>query len=214
MNLGTINNQFYCNLPVDFIPTEIEEYYIRYLNNKRKLYKTVLDYLNSNIISISHPGINFPLVSNPQSFKRKRINYKSVGNVMDLFDDTITLTFKSVDSNYNYLILQDILINHYLNTDKTFDSPIMVTVTDEDKNALFHINYKEVIFTGISDNTFAFNDQELANKTFTMSFAYNYLEFVRISDDSENNNIITKETEIITDITNKEINENGPSLIG
>jgi hypothetical protein len=69
MNLTTINNQFYFNLPSDFIPEKYEERYMKMLGNRRKVYSTVMDYLNSTIQSISYPAIKFPVVSNPQILK-------------------------------------------------------------------------------------------------------------------------------------------------
>lgn len=189
-NLAALNNQFEYNLPIDFVPEHIEERYMPLLKAKKKIYKSVIDYLNSNIISITEPSVNFPIVTNPQNKQRKQISWKTVGNIYDLFDDTITVTFNNVDSNLNYLIIKDILINHYLNVDQPYDQPLMVTVVDENRKALFHINYRSVIWTGISDNTFANNDQIIQNKTFTCSFTYNYIDFVYVGTDDD---VITNE---------------------
>lgn len=182
MNLTTLNNQFHFNLPADFIPTKLEERYMKLLGAKRKLYNSTIDYLNSTILSVSYPGIKFPLVSNPQITKRKKLTWKTVGNIYDLFDDTITVTFMNVDSNINYMIFQDLLINHYLNTDLSYDQSIVMTVIDENRNALFHVQFRAVIWTGIGDNLFAFNDQTVQNKTFTLTFAYNYIDIEYVAD--------------------------------
>lgn len=182
MNLNTLNNQFYFSLPADFIPTGYEERYMKLLGNRRKLYSSVLDYLNSTIQTISYPAIKFPVVSNPQIVKRKIIKWKTVGNIFDLFDDTITVTFLNVDGNLNYLIFQDILINHYLNVDNPYDKPILITLLDQNRNAMYHIQYRSVIWTGISDNTFAFNDQVIQNKTFSMTFEYGYIDYEYVAD--------------------------------
>jgi len=181
MNLGTLNNQFHYNLPLDFIPKGYEETYMKLLGDKRKLYATVLDYLNSTIQSISFPGISFPVVSNPQILKRKKIKWKSVGNIYDLFDDTITVTFNNVDSNMNYIIFMDILMNHYLNVEKPYDAALIITTIDQNRKALYHIQFRDVIWTGISSNTFAFNDQTIQTKTFTLTFMYNFIDFENVS---------------------------------
>lgn len=178
MNNTTLNNQFHFNLPLDFIPEDLEERYLALLGSKRKLYTSVIDYLNSTIQSISFPGINFPVVSNPQILKRKEIKWKTVPNIYDLFDDTITVTFLSVDSNINYLILLDILTSHYLNVDKPYDENLLMTVIDENRNAIYHIGFRDVIWTGLSDSLFAFNDQTISNKTFTATFTYNFIDFM------------------------------------
>ena len=191
MNLTTLNNQFHFNLPLDFIPNDYEERYMKLLGDKRKLYSSVLDYLNSTIQSISFPSINFPIVSNPQNIKRKKIQWKTVGNIYDLYDDTITITFLNVDSNINYIIMQDILINHYLNVEKSYDSPLIITIIDQNRNALYHIQYRDVIWKSISENNFGFNDQTVQNKTFTTTFTFNFIDFEYVADKVD---IITNNT--------------------
>lgn len=182
MNLTTLNNQFHFNLPLDFIPAVMEERYMKMLGDKRKLYSSVLDYLNSSIQKITYPAINFPVVSNPQNLKRKQVKWKTVGNIYDLFDDTITVTFLNVDSNLNYLIFHDILYNHYLRLDKAYDAPLIITVIDHNRNAMFHMQFRDVIWTGISGNEFAFNDNTVQTKNFTMTFTYNFIDFEYVPD--------------------------------
>jgi len=181
-NLTTLNNQFHFNLPSDFVPEKLEERYLDLLGAKRKLYPRVIDFINSTIQSVSFPGINFPTTSNPQNLRRKQIKWKTVGNIYDLFDDSITVTFLNVDSNLNYLIMLDILTNHYLNVDKSYDENIIITVVDENKNALYHIQFRDVIWTGLSDNLLSFNDQTISTKTFTGTFTYNFLDFQYVKD--------------------------------
>lgn len=182
MNLTTVNNQFHFSLPLDFIPESREERYMDLLKAKRKLAPSVIDYINSTIQSVSFPSINFPVVNNPQILKRKQIKWKTVGNIYDLFDDTITVTFLNVDSNINYIIMLDVLMNHYLNVEKPYDSSIVITMLDQNRQALYHIQFRDVIWTGMSDNTFAFNDSAVQNKTFTATFTYNFIDFEYVAD--------------------------------
>lgn len=193
MNLTSLQNQFHFNLPLDFIPDTYEERYMKLLGDKRKLYSSVLDYLNSTILSITFPGITFPIVSNPQHLHTKKINWKSVGNIYDLFEETVTVTFNNVDSNINYIIFMDILMNHYLNVNKPYDAALIITVIDQNRKALYHIQFRDVIWTGIGNNTFAFNDQTLQTKNFTMTFTYNFIDFELI-----NNGNTNKPIDIIT----------------
>jgi hypothetical protein len=182
MNLTTLNNQFHFNLPLDFIPAKYEERYMKLLGDKRKIYASVLDYLNSTIQGITFPGIAFPTVSNPQILMRKQIKWKTVGNIYDLFDKTITVTFLNVDSNVNYIIFMDILMNHYLNVEKPYDAPLIITVIDQNRNALYHIQFRDVIWTGVSPTEFAFNDQTVQTKNFTLTFEYNFIDFEYVAD--------------------------------
>jgi hypothetical protein len=185
MNLTTLNNQFHFNLPLDFIPPLIEERYLKYLSGKRKLHRSVLDYINSTIQTVSMPGVKFPVVSNPQNLHRKKIKWKTVGNIYDHFDEEVTVTFLNVDSNLNHMIMMDSLVNHYLDTDKTYDEPIVVTVLDERRNALYHVQYRDVMWTGLDGNTFGFNDQSFQNKTFTATFQYNFIDIEYVLDKTD-----------------------------
>ena len=170
------------------MPAHYEERYMPLLTANRKVYSSVIDYLNSTVQSISFPGIKFPIVSNPQVLKRKKINWKSVGNIYDMFDDTVTVTFANVDGNVNYLMMLDCLMNHYLNVDQPYDKPMIITIIDRNRKALYHVQFRDVIWTGMSENTFAFNDQTLQNKTFTTTFTYNFIDFQYLGD---GNDIIT-----------------------
>lgn len=180
-NLTTLNNQFEFTLSPSFIPERLEKRYLGLLGSKRKLYRSVIDYINSSILTITMPSYTMDVAANPQITRRKEIQYKAVGNVYDMFEKNVTITFKNVDSNLNYLMILDILTNHYLNTKRVYDDNIVVTVVDENRSALYHIQFREVIFTGLSDNTFAYNDAVIGSKTFTMTFTYNFLdvEFVK-----------------------------------
>lgn len=181
-NLNTLNNQFEFSLPPTFVPENLENRYISLLGAKRKIFRNVIDYINSTILTITMPSLKMDVVNNPQITKRKEIQYKIVKNVYDLFDKNITITFNNVDSNLNYLIILDILTNHYLNTKNIYDGNVVVTVVDENRTALYHIQFREVIFTGISDNTFAYNDSIIGSKTFTVDFTYNFLDIEYIKD--------------------------------
>jgi hypothetical protein len=185
MNNTTLNNQFNFTLPDNFVPDELEERYLELLGSKRKLYVRVIDYINSSIQSISFPAINFPTVSNPQNLKRKKIKWKTVGNIYDLYDETITITFLNVDANINYMIMHDILTNHYLNVDDAYDQNILITAVDQNRDAIYHISFRDVIWTSLSDNTFAYNDQTVQNKTFTATFVYNFIDFMYVKDKTD-----------------------------
>lgn len=185
MNLGTLNNQFHINLLVDFVPENLEERYLKFLKSKNKIYSSTKDYLDSTCKTITFPGISFNTVSNEQNIRRKNIKWKAVDNIYDLFDKDMTVTFHDVDSKMNYLIMQDILTNHYLNTNKAYDQNILVTVIDENRNALYQIQYRNVIWTGISSNTFSFGENIIASNTFDLNFTYNYIDIQWVLDNTD-----------------------------
>lgn len=181
MNLSTLSNSFHYNLPLDFIPTNFEERYMKMLNNQRKKYISALDYLNSTIVDISWPSIAFPTAKQIMKYG-KETQWKGAQNIYDLFDKTGTITFNNVDSNLNYIMVMDCLINNYLNTQRTYDSNIVMTLIDQNRKALYFAQYRSVIFTAQDANKLAYNDQQVSNKTFTINFTYNYFDIEYVFD--------------------------------
>ena len=189
-NLSTINNQFHFNLPIDFVPKSEEEQYLKLIKGMRKPYTSVVDYLNSTIQSISFPSITFPTVNNEQNKQRKKIKWKTVSNIFDLFEQSVTITFLDVDSHLNYMILLDVLCNHYLNAEQPYDQSILVTLINENRRPLYNIQYRSLLWTDLDGNTFGYNDQAIQSKTFTASFTFNYLDLEFVLDKKD---ILTNE---------------------
>lgn len=183
-NLITINNQFLFNFPTDFVPEEIEKRYMGYIKSKRKLHLSVLDYLNSTVLDISFPSITFNQVTNKQNLHRKQIGWKAVDNINDLFDDSVTITIQDVNSKVNYMIFLDVLSNKYLNSDAPYDENILVTIVDENRNALYQIQFREVIWMSQDGTRLGFNNQSMGSDTFTISFTYNFLDIRWLYDGS------------------------------
>lgn len=184
-NLLTINNQFEFNFPVDFVKPEIEQRYLSYIKSKRKLHSSIREFLNSTVLSISFPSLTFNTVSNEQILHRKKIKWKAVDNVYDLFSNSITVTFNDVDSHINYFILMDILTTKYLDTDKAYDENIMITIVDENRNALYHIQFRDVIWTNLSDITLGYNEQSMGAPSFTAEFTYNFIDIKWVDSDTD-----------------------------
>ena len=184
MILSTINNQFIYNFPLDFVPAELEELYMPLLKNQRKPFGSVLDYLNSTIQDITFPGITYPTAK--QIIKRgKEILWKGDQNIYDLFDKTGTITLLNVDSNLNYMIILHCLNHHYLNVNNTYDQNLIMTMVDQNRKALYFFQYRSLIFTTLDGNKFAYNDQQIQTKTFTVSFVSNYFDMEYIGNKFE-----------------------------
>lgn len=181
MNISTLSNSFHYNLPLDFIPSSFEERYMKMLKNQRKTYITALDYLNSSIIDITWPSLTIPTSKQIMKYG-KETYWKGAQNIYDLFDKTCTITFNNVDSNLNYIMIMECLINNYLNVQKPYDSNLVMTLIDQNRKALYFAQYRSVIFTGQDANKLAYNDQQISNKTFTINFTYNYFDIEFVAD--------------------------------
>jgi len=191
LNLGTLNNQFSFNLPGDFVPEELEERYMPLLKALRKPYASVIDYLNSTIQDIDYPEFSIP--TSTQIIKRgKETFWRGSGNVYDGFAKNGQITFLSVDSNLNYIIIQNCLTAAYLNVDKTYDGNLILAVVDQNRKAFFITQFRSLIFTKLDGTKFGYNDQTINTKTFQMSFVYNYIdiEYVKEGIETVRNSIV------------------------
>lgn len=192
MNVSSQSGLFIFNLPTDFIPTEIELNYMKMLKKNRIPYDDVIMYLNSTIKEITFPGLTFDLPVQTQKYG-KEITWKSSKNVYDTFTRELDITFKSVNSHLNYFIILDMCVNHYLDVLKTYDSPMFIRVLDKHKDAIYEIKFRAVNLKALSEIRLNYSDLAAEEKTFTMTFAYNFLDIVYL-------------------LTNEEIITSGPNI--
>src|SRR6266403_683113 len=89
-SLSSNGDNFIFNLPSDFIPKVLEDRYKIHLNNFRKPYATVIEYINSCIKDINLPGMNAPTVEQKE-FYDKGVDEK---------DFTLSLSFNYIDMEY------------------------------------------------------------------------------------------------------------------
>lgn len=175
MRLNSMSNAFIFNLPQDFLTQgAILEY--RVLLEKNYIqYDNVLDYLNSTIKSVSFPGLSFEMPEQMQAFGKK-ISYKPAKNIQDLSSRELTLTFRSVDSDLNYWILNKIFYDQYFDSENLFINPFTITALDVNRDAIYNIIFKQIIAYSLSENIFDYSQQKIVNKEFTLNIKYNFIE--------------------------------------
>jgi hypothetical protein len=147
-------------------------------------YENVIDYLNSTIKGIDFPGIRFDTPK--QTIMRgKTIAYKPSVNVQDIARGDINITFASVDSHLNYLLLYDMIIKHYLDTENLFINPFMMTALDIHRDAIYRLKFYQVIIKSLSDNRFDYSQQKITSPDFTMVMSYNFYDIEFLLDKSK-----------------------------
>jgi len=176
MRLNSQGSQFVFNLPSDFLTQEVTNTYIPILEKNWVQYENVIDYLNSTIKEISTPGLSVDTAE--QSIMRgKKINYKPTTNINDIMASReIDITFRSVDSDLNYWILFDMFTKHYLDVDNMFINPFMLQAVDIHRDVIYEISFREVILKTLSELRFSYSDQAFSEKSFTITFSFNFIE--------------------------------------
>lgn len=176
MRLSSQSSQFAFNLPQSFLPAEIIETYSPILEKNWIQYNNVIDYLNSTIKSINFPGMSIDLPNRIEMRGKKR-HLKPATNIQDITTThELTVTFRSVDSDLNYMLLCDIFAKHYLDVENAFLHPLTVSCLDIHRDVIYVINFWEVIMKSISDNTFNYSFQKVTAKEFTITFHYNFYQ--------------------------------------
>lgn len=184
MRTSAQNNQFFFNLPIDFVGENIEDKYKLLLEKNFIQYESVIDYINSTIKEIIIPS--FQMESSMQNIKRgKEIYWKDARNVFDNFTRELDITFRAVDSYLNYFMLLDVIKEFNLNTDLQYIPYFQVHILDKDGDILYTILYKEILLKSISEVRLSYNLTDFSEKTFTVTFLYNFLDITYNVDDEE-----------------------------
>lgn len=175
INQNSQNDLFIFNFPMDFVPKELEDKYNIHLKNFHKPFATVLDYTNSNIKDINLPAMTFPTVTQKKYYGKER-DFRGSKSPYDLYNRDLTVTVQSVDFHISYIMMQDILLYHYIKNGKPFLEDFKVTVLDEERREQYRIVFREVVPTGLSDLRLAYPEKSADEQVYTVSFKYNFID--------------------------------------
>jgi hypothetical protein len=177
MRLSSQNNQFVFNFPSDFIPKEIEERMLIFMDKNFIPYDGVLDYINSTIKEITFPSIQFN--TSTQILKRgKEVHWKNAGSVFDNFTRELDITFRSVDAHINYFMLVEILNEYYLNNDTQYIPIFNLDILDKNGDVIYAVVFKENLLKSISENRLSYHVMDISEKTFSITFLYNFIDIL------------------------------------
>lgn len=176
MRISSQNNQFIFNLPDNFISERLEKQFQILLDKNFIPYDNVMGYINSNIKDIVFPSLSFQTVEQ-SGYHGKKLSWRESGNVMDKYQGEIDITFRSVDSHLNYFIIQQVLIDYYLNKD-TYLDVISIQVLDKDGDLIYTILLKDVIYKSLSELRMQYYSSEFNEQTFSVTFAYVYIDII------------------------------------
>lgn len=185
MRLSSLGSSFVFNIPSDFLPQEVINKYNPILEKNWIQYENVLDYLNSTIKTVDLPGLS---IDTPEQtiVRGKKINYKPAKNVNDIVTAReFTATMRSVDSDLNYWIMYDIFMKHYLDVYHTHQKPFSIMALDIHRDAIYQINFYQIIFKSMSDMKFDYSQQKIASKEFNLSFTFNFFDIDFLLDKSK-----------------------------
>ena len=175
MRISSQNNQFIFNLPQNFISRRLEEQFQVLLDKNHIPYNDIMDFINATIKDIVFPSVSYDTVEQ-RLYHSKKIVWKESGNVADKFQGEIDITFRSVDSHLNYFIILQILNEFYLNNNRNYLEFVEIKILDKDGDLIYTLILKEVLYKSLSELRMAYYATEFAEQTFTVQFAYNFID--------------------------------------
>ena len=179
-NLSTLNNQFVFNISENFITPEIEEKYSPILEANKHLYPSIINYINSNILSITSPSIELGRVTQTLSYGKK-IDWLDARPTMDDFSHEVTIKFRDVDSSLLYFIILDLIVSSKNDVENNYVPNISVTVIDKNRMAYLRQVYKSCLLKSLPEKNFNNNENIVNDPTFSLSFSFNYISIELLS---------------------------------
>lgn len=187
MRINAQNNQFIFQLPVDFVDPVLYSKFQKVLDNNHMPYDNVLDYINSTIKEVIFPNMSFD-AKQMTYWKGKKIEWKETGNIFDKYQNELDMTFKAVDSYINYFMLMEILVEYYENNNKQYIPYFALQILDKHGNLMYTTLFKDIILKSISEIRLSYQQQDASEKTFSITFRYNWIDIIwELKDEHKDN---------------------------
>lgn len=177
MRLSSQNNQFIFQLPLDFLDSDLEKQFKNAMYKNYIPYSNIMSYINSTIKEIVFPNVSFNNVEQIVKYG-KVIQYKDSKNIWDNFTREIDITFRSVDSHLNYFILLQIITKFQLNNELLHIPNFLIQILDKDGDLLYTVKFEDILLKSISEKRLAYNASVISEDTFSITFAYNFVDII------------------------------------
>lgn len=175
MRISAQSSQFIFNLPIDFIEPYLYDQFQKLMDKNFVPYDSVIEYLSSTIKEIVFPSSSYE--NREQVLRRgKVVAWKDSKSVFDTFTNEIDITFRSVDAYINYFMLLQILVEFYLNNKKEQIPMFNIQILDKDGSLIYTIIFDEVLLKSIGELRLGYQMYDIGEKTFTITFRYNFLD--------------------------------------
>lgn len=192
LSLSPRKDLFRFNFPKDFIPESVNEKYSVLINKNPGVFKSVIDYLNESIQSVTIPGIfdvNIGQIQHSTNSIQRRsgkinvepkteITYQSPRNPLDFMDKKLQITFRMNQGLYNYFILFETLFYQICKPIDKGPSPVLyLEILNEDGVVCSRVLFKDCYLEGIEDIELSYNKIERDTATFNISMKFNNIDF-------------------------------------
>lgn len=174
MILNSRNNLFSFKFPRNFIPQEVAEKYVDYLNKiPGAIMSEPIDYVNFSIQGISMPGLSFDPISQEDNPGTTRY-YRGSVPIQNTIERQFTVTMQLLDGYVNYWIMLDTLLYYYAKQNKNpFIDNLVLRILDAEGLGMASIVFEDPIMNSISELELNFSSNIAEFTTFDINFFYN-----------------------------------------
>jgi len=174
MILNSRNNLFSFKLPRNFIPEEVAQKYVKYLNRiPGTLMQDPIDYVNYSIQGINLPGLSFDPISQADNDGTTRYHRGAIP-IQNTVERQFTLTFQLLDGYVNYWIMLDTLLYYYArSTKQPFTEDLVLRIMDAEGIGMASVAFEKPIMNSINELNLNFSENVADFSTFEVNFYYN-----------------------------------------
>ena len=170
--INSRSSNFIFVFPKGFFVKKIVDKYTPYVKRHPLPYDTIDTFMSAQIQSISFPSINMDPVSQTR-YRGKQQEYKNSVPIADLFTRDVEITFKTLDGYINYWIFLENMLEHldFQNKEQYLDD-LQMRFLDQEGRVVMGIKYIKPVFTGMSEISLSYSDNNPEFKTFSARFSF------------------------------------------
>lgn len=172
---------FYVQFGKWFIPTDIDTFYMPYIERMPTYIDSSRILVESSLQSIKLPSFAYQPVNQitKDTYNKNSTssNYRTSINMQENSDKTITLNFKTLNGYINYWILLDTFFYHNdMKNGNTFIGDISVYLLDVEGSIMFTRIFRDCIFNEISEIEMAYSENVQTFEIFSITLTYSKSE--------------------------------------
>lgn len=171
-------NQFAIWFPQDFFYPEVRERWTPVVKRLKLPYKSLEDYVNATVQSVTFPEIVLQPVTQPQTMFQ--IKYRGGKELEPILDKNLTITFKMVEGFITYWMLFDQIELFQLYSErKPFWPSMYVSFLDHHGFELMAFEFQKIVPTGMSPFNVSYATVAADFNVFTFNMTYNRYRITR-----------------------------------
>lgn len=171
MLLNSKFNLFRFAFPRGFFYPDIEQRYEIFFKRLAIPYTNLTDFMSYTVQSVSWPSMTGETVT--QQKKGVTPFYKGGWDASVYIGKEVTVTFRTVEGYLNYFVMQDMFTQYWELNDPdeaTFVPDLSMQLLDYYGYLLITMQYRSVVFSGISELELSYASNVPEYKTFTCTF--------------------------------------------